>query len=393
MKKRLPSKMFMLFLMFFCMGLFFTLINGQEAGRDVVIGKQFVIKSEILGEDRPVMISLPRNYGNETRGYPVLYVLDGGVHFLHATTTTVFLADNGRAPKVIVVAIPNTDRNRDFTPTVMKNRAGSGGGENFLKFMKSELFPFVEKNYRTAPYRILFGHSLTAMFSVYTLFAHPDMFNAHIAVSPFVMYDNGYVLDMIEKREKNINLSKKILFFTLGNEPAYIPGLNRLQAYLRKEAPKDFKWNFREWKEDDHGSVPLKSLYFGFENIYNGWRLPLNVAEGGIKAIEAHVKKVSEKYAYTVIVSEGTINAFGYQMLQKNENAKAVEIFKYNVKYYPESANVYDSLGDGYKALGEFEMARRNYETAVKIAKKTNHANLRAYETNLGNLLKEMQKN
>ena len=60
--------------------------------------------------------------------------------------------------------------------------------------MQDELFPYIEKNYRTVPYRLLEGHSLGGMFSIHVLFEHPEMCQAHFAMSPYVMWDENYVL-------------------------------------------------------------------------------------------------------------------------------------------------------------------------------------------------------
>ena len=76
---------------------------------------------------------------------------------------------NIQIPELIIVALPNTRRTRDLTPThAIRDYSGkeepnfsfSGGGESFLRFMEEELMPHIEAKYRTQPYRILVGHSL-----------------------------------------------------------------------------------------------------------------------------------------------------------------------------------------------------------------------------------------
>ncbi len=65
--------------------------------------------------------------------------------------------------------------------------------------------------------------------------------------------------------------------------------------------------------------------------------------------------------------SEGDLNEWAYSFLQKNELEKALEIFKLNVLLHPESANVYDSLGDAYRKIGNKELAIKNYRKALEI--------------------------
>ena len=61
------------------------------------------------------------------------------------------------------------------------------------------------------------------------------------------------------------------------------------------------------------------------------------------------------------------LNALGYQLLGVNENKKAVEVFKENVKRNPKVANMYDSLGDGYKALGDTKNAIKSYKKCLTL--------------------------
>lgn len=65
--------------------------------------------------------------------------------------------------------------------------------------------------------------------------------------------------------------------------------------------------------------------------------------------------------------SEGDLNEWAYSFFQKNELEKALEIFKLNVFLHPESANVYDSLGDAYLKSGNKELAVKNYKKALAI--------------------------
>ena len=67
------------------------------------------------------------------------------------------------------------------------------------------------------------------------------------------------------------------------------------------------------------------------------------------------------------ISTESGINQFGYNLLNAKRTDEAIEIFKLNVEYYPNSANVYDSLGDAYQAAGRKEEAIKAYEKALSI--------------------------
>lgn len=66
--------------------------SAQPAQKPIVMGTVRQFHSAILGEDRTLQVSLPETYERTTIAYPVLFLLDGSSHLLHATATTRFLA-------------------------------------------------------------------------------------------------------------------------------------------------------------------------------------------------------------------------------------------------------------------------------------------------------------
>ena len=61
----------------------------------------------------------------------------------------------------------------------------------------------------------------------------------------------------------------------------------------------------------------------------------------------------------------------------------SITVFKENVKRFPKSSNVYDSLGEAYEGSGDLELAKENYQKAVKIGEEEQHPNLKVYKKNL----------
>jgi len=365
---------------------------GQNAEEQVSIGKTIRLQSNVLGEERQIMISLPIGYDQATISYPVLYLLDGRTHFQHASSTVQFLSRNGRIPQMIVVAIVNVNRNRDFTPTHMNNRPESGGAGKFIKFMKEELFPYIEKNYRTQSYRLLEGHSLGGMFSIQVLFDHPEMFQAHFAMSPYIMWDNDYILNQaIDKLQQPLEFNN-YLYITLGDEPNYVEPLSKFTKELESKKPAGLEWHYTVMKNDNHGTVPLKSLYDGMETLYKDWIITAAIADQGIAAVENHYKKLSEKFGYEVEIPENVLNAMGYRAIGEKKIDMAIDFFLHNVKLYPKSANVYDSLGEGYEAAGKLELAKKNYKIAIKKGTELDDNNLAIYKEHLDNVTKKLSK-
>ncbi len=174
-----------------------------------------LVASNIPGQVFQLRVSLPeRYYDLDTTTYPVLYLLDGDYCFAMATDVLRYLNYSGEVPEMILVAIAYDSvkmaseggknmRVRDLTPSPAENRPGSGGAENFRRFVKEEVFPFIESNYRVAPGdRALWGHSLGGLFGLYVLFHSPEFFRRYIIVSPALRYGNRDAFDLEEEFSK-----------------------------------------------------------------------------------------------------------------------------------------------------------------------------------------------
>src|ERR1041384_2931446 len=180
-----PSSGTTMLRLLYCLAILLTIPSAALAQPAGTVTK-LVLKSDVLGEERTVLIRTPVGYETNKLSYPVLYMTDGDAHMDHTSSTIAFLTRNGRIPDLIVVGVTNTDRTRDLTPvkSTDKRFPGGGGADNFLKFFETELIPHIEKEYRVQPYRILAGHSLGGLFVIHAMMTKPGLFNSSIAVSP-----------------------------------------------------------------------------------------------------------------------------------------------------------------------------------------------------------------
>lgn len=380
---------------------------AQQAGTGTV--KTLKLKSAVLGEERTVLVRTPVGYETNNVRYPVLYMTDGDAHIGHTASTIDFLMRNGRVADLIVVGVTNTDRTRDLTPTKSsaKNAAGelqfptSGGSDNFLKFFETELIPEIEKQYRVQPYRILAGHSLGGLFVVHTMISKPGLFHSHIAVSPSLQWENGETLKHAEEFLKNQKEMKVTLYASIGNETGGISeNFDKFKDLLSKTSIKGFEWQAERMTDEDHGTVVLRSHYFGLRKIYEGWQAPRDpesgAVAGGLAGADAHYKKLSEKFGYSIPTPENLINIAGYQLLNGNKPDEAIAVFKTNVERYPASANVYDSLAEAYERGGRIDLAEPLYDKARSLGEQNNDPAFAVFKANYERAhakLKEAQAN
>ncbi len=364
-----------------------TAILAQQPQVVSVIHDAHKISSQVLGEDRTVLVRVPASYSRGEAKYPVVYMLDA--HPPQNAMMAGILEQQtwgGVMPEVIIVGIQNTARVRDMTPTRVADRAGSGGGDKFLDYIEKEVIPLVERNYRTQPYRVLAGHSLAGLATINALVSRPVLFNAYVAASPFLHWDKDFVVNLARERFKTKENWNRTVYMALGDEPAYINAFNSFRSLLKGSAPKSLDWEFQQFPTENHGSVVLPAYYAGLRKVFAGWQPP---AVGNLAELESHYKKLSERFGYSIPVPEDLMNRVGYELLNANRGPEAIDAFKKNVANFPRSSNTYDSLGEAYEKTGNKKSAKESYEKAHAIALEQNDAQRAAiYKANLDRVTK-----
>jgi predicted alpha/beta superfamily hydrolase len=156
-------------------------------------GDYFKIKSTHVGRDFHINVRLPLGYqASDAKTYPVVYVLDGDSLFPLLAPTHLFLNLDEKLPEAIIVGISYgsfdpaiNKRDIDFNAPAADAKPGEDGAPRFLKFLKSELIPKVENQFRAnASKRVLVGQSRAGYFVLWSALEDPDLFWGRIASNP-----------------------------------------------------------------------------------------------------------------------------------------------------------------------------------------------------------------
>ena len=236
------------------------------------------MKSQSTGRDYDLYIHFPSDYGQDkTKKYPVLYILDGQWDFKLVDSVLGGLVYDKFVPEMILVGIGYSGENanygalrdRDYTPTTALWIKGSGEGPKFLKFLTTELIPFIEANYRAdSSRRILQGSSFGGLFTLYAMLTEPGFFSAYIAASPAVSYDN----DSTFKQEAEYARAHKELpvrlFLAVSGEEELSGSVQRFMKTLRSRDYKNLRLETRVIEGERHASnkpeVYNRGLRFAF---------------------------------------------------------------------------------------------------------------------------------
>lgn len=385
--------------------IFPNLTIGQK---EVVIGKIDSLYSEILNENRKILVHLPPN---GSKNYPVIYLLDGDAHFTSVVGLLQQLSANNIIPYMMVIAIPNTNRTRDLTPTKAEPNppmasedlvSQSGGGRNFMKFMENELFPYIEKKYSTSPYRMFIGHSFGGLLVMDALQNRPDLFTSYISIDPSMWWDNKKLLESYKNSNfKEDKYKNKSLYLgianTLGNDMDtisakkakgpmvdHINSIFETRDVIKRSNSSSIRFNAKYYENDDHGSAPLITTYDGLRFIFDFYKFEIKFSDvmtpntDIVSRMKAHYTNVTNILGYDNKPDEGMINGMGYQLMEMNKLDLAEQFFKINIEYFPESFNVYDSYGDYCLKIGNKEEAKAYFEKA--LSKEENPASREKYE-------------
>ena len=85
------------------------------------------------------------------------------------------------------------------------------------------------------------------------------------------------------------------------------------------------------------------------------------------------------------VANENELNNYGYQLLNQNEQDKAIQILTINTQKHPNSANVWDSLGEAYALKGDKKNAIANFKKSLSLNPPPNvKANSEKYLKQLG---------
>jgi len=269
-----------------------TAISQTTAPRDIVLGQVRTLHSSILNQDRPYWIYLPPSYASSAesgRTFPVLYLLDGGAHFNMVTGVVHHLsAPNSGTfymPESIIVGLPNMGRTHNMTPVHIDSGAyseNSGGAPMFLEFLRKELIPEIQANYRVTQERTIVGHSLAGLFALNVLLTAPETFAHYIAIDPSLFWGDQYLVRQLKDWRAPDADPPRSVYIAQGNSPLsdyedaslkkpHEAGIRNFRKLLEARKGKNTRTGFEYFATETHRSVVLPAVWQGLQFTYKGY--------------------------------------------------------------------------------------------------------------------------
>ncbi len=349
---------------------------SQESrdGEPVSIGTYRQLHSDVLDEERTLLVSTPEGYEEGSMSYPVLFILYGdqvrgylaeAVHAVHE------LSEQGSIAQMIVVGVANVERYRDLSP--VERRGTPSGIEPFSRFVVEELIPFVEREYRAKGYRALVGPQAGAEFALYTLAKRPGLFDAFIIENPFrfasvkealtpmmdaLMQDGlpSYTFLQITCADRAGDMDKS-------EEVGYMRDFQRM---VEEKDPPNLTL-VTHYVEDSDDFLPPLRIKEGLRELFREYEFPDDREVRGLYDITSHYAALSKKFGFKVDVPEMTLYFKADGLMKGGAGDSAKVVLDYLIDEYPKSANGYWALANLHRERGDRELAIQYYRKCLEI--------------------------
>lgn len=248
-----------------------TIISAQEKTGEKVFPLGIVrqMHSTVLNEYRTLNIYLPEGYHKDST-YSAIYLLDGSADedFIHVAGLIQFYNFPwvNVLPKSIVVGIANIDRRRDFTfPTTIekdkKDFPTTGGSETFIRFLETELQPYINGSFKTNGSNMIVGQSLGGLLATEVLLKKPHLFSQYVIVSPSLWWDAESLLKTKMAAFQN-NLA---VYLAVGKEGKIMEEDAKALHDLIKNKLTNGTVRFEYISNKDHGNIFHQAVANAFE--------------------------------------------------------------------------------------------------------------------------------
>lgn len=237
------------------------------------------LASSLTGYEYKIFVSLPAGYADTNKTYPTFYGLDPHLTFGMSTEVARLLAFGEELPQLILIGIgfsgPDKDMEsyqvRNYVPTGRLEEPGSGGAEDFLRFLREDLIPFIGSEYRVDPEdRCFEGSSLGGIFGLYALLRHPDTFQRYIIGSPWVDEDDPQVLKLETEYAATHSDLPATVFIGAGSlEPEFVVNniLKLEKAFQNRNYP-NLRLHTHIFEGETHLSVVPNLISRGLKVVY-----------------------------------------------------------------------------------------------------------------------------
>lgn len=355
----------MLFLLAVC----FPLRAQQIKVEEVVSAK--------LNAKRTIRVVTPPYYGTDKKKqYPLLLLLDGEYMLEPFSGNLSYAYYWDELPETIVVAVDNVDNDQRESDCAIDETSGlpAGDGDKFFQFIADELLPYLDKNYRISPFRIIGGHDITARTANFFLYKENPPFRGYINFSPEM------APAMEDRLAEVLTNAKSNVFFYMCSADGDVPRLKKsikaLDEKLKPIANPLVKYVYEEYTNGSHYSLIPFGAPGALYGIFASYRpiSPIEYQDKIATLPSGYVKYLTDKYdiikqdlGTEMQVRLTDLKAIEAAILKNNAYEELRDLAKIARKNYPKKiiGEYYEGLY--YEMTGDYDKARKIYMNAYAL--------------------------
>jgi len=345
------------------------------------------ISSKRLNEDREIIIGLPPSYDKHpNQKYPVLVLLDGDFLFDAFQGALSYGNYWDDLPEIIIVGISQNKNNERETDCAVDQENGlpTEKGEAFFEFIGLELLPYIEKKYRTAPFKMIAGLDTTAGFLNCYLYKDVPLFDAYISMSPELP------TGMEEQLPDRLAAIQKPIFYYHSSGDGDMKKMRKRILALDEVAKKinkpSLNYRFDDFKGASHYSLVLNSIPSALYQIFSVYQ-PISTTEFNEK-----IAVLTSGYVDYLIQKYDVIEkSFALKLPIRLNDFKAIEAAILKNKAYPEFEKLAQLAKKNYpkSMLADYQMGQM-YEKKGETAKAVKSYMMAYQREEIGDLTKDM---
>lgn len=337
------------------------------------------IFSNKLNEDREITIGLPPSYEKHpNQKFPIFVLLDGDFLFdpFQGALSYGYYWDD--LPEVIIIGVSQNKNNERETDCMVDETTGlpSEKGESFFEFIGMELLPYIQKNFRTAPFKMIAGLDTTAGFLNLYLYKDNPVFDAYISMSP----------ELPTRMEENIPerlaaIQKPLFYYHSSADGDLKKMRNRILALdeaAKKVNKETLNYRFDDFKGASHYSLVLNSIPSALYQIFSVYQ-PISTVEFNEKIailpsgyVDYLIKKydvIDKSFALKLPIRLNDFKAIEAAILKNKAYDEFDKLSQLARKNYPKSmlsdyelAQMYEKKGDNARAVKSYLAAFQREE-------------------------------
>ncbi|WP_065188061.1 alpha/beta hydrolase [Shewanella woodyi] len=322
----------------------------------IVSAHEYQHHSQILAQKRRYMVSLPERYQINQRDFPTLYIIDADFQFQHVSSIVKHLTRMGKLPPMIVVGIANQGDDDYLKTTTWPDGKDDafGGAAQFHTYLKQELLPTIDAQFRTDDRKALAGYSLGGLFTLYSMMQTQTPFNAFLAMSPSAWHDGNSLPGKVEPLLKQGKITSPV-FISLANEEGM--GVEKLIQVFEQAAPEKLNWQYKHYPNENHFTTALPALYDGLQFLAPDYAIDGTdmLAIGDYKQVLAHFSQQQKNWAGFQF-EWLTAYQFAKYLFWSKQLDEVDNVLKAVKTQFPESfANVSIQLAKGFNKKQDFK--------------------------------------